>query len=69
MSDSETGVKHEDTLPRPPHEEPMIGLLEVLHITLQLFVYVEEAWGRLHTNGDTERHTMGLAWAMIRVLS
>ncbi len=67
--DSEASIEHEDSLPGPSHEEPMIRPLKSLHITPQLLVHVEEARGRGHAHTHTEGQAVSLSWAVVRVLA
>lgn len=69
MTHSETGVEQQHSLSGPAHQVTVCRPLKALHVTLQLFVHIEQAgWGR-HTQLHTETHAMSLPWTVVRVLA
>ncbi len=69
LADSETGVEKEDALVGPAGEAAVTGVPPACHITAQLLVHVHQGGGRRHTLLHGEAEAVGLALAMVRVLT
>eukprot|EP00404_Azadinium_spinosum_P052905 CAMPEP_0180781562 /NCGR_PEP_ID=MMETSP1038_2-20121128/47744_1 /TAXON_ID=632150 /ORGANISM="Azadinium spinosum, Strain 3D9" /LENGTH=206 /DNA_ID=CAMNT_0022817447 /DNA_START=23 /DNA_END=640 /DNA_ORIENTATION=- len=65
---SERGVEHEEPLPGPLHEVPMLRSPELGNVHFELFVHVLEAGWRRDAWQYTEAEAMSLARRMVRIL-